>query len=148
MMKFGDMACFVKNVIQYSAVKVKDYIWNFKSDDLEYACEQVGVPYFPVDEPWENEEVFEKYKTAVLLIKKYVKELQSFHRKYYQDYCQYKHGLSAALAPMQNQLMQDDKEQQEILMENPLEGNLRTFHQGTIGQYKNGQEAYLPWDCF
>lgn len=136
MMNLSDMAYFAKNVIRYKAADAKKYIWDFRSDDLEYICEQQGIPYFPLDEPWENEDVFDKYSKAVLLAQKYVKELQTFHRKYYQDYCQYKHGLSVALTSMQNPLLKRDKERREALIKNPLEGALQTFHQGTIGQYE------------
>lgn len=136
MMNLGDMDYFAKNVIRYSAAKVKEYIWNFQTDNLEYICKQFGMPWFPLDEPWEKEDVFECYKGAVLRTQAYVKELQEFHRKYYLDYCQYKHGLSVALTPMQNPLMKDDTERRNKLMGNPLEGGLQTFHQGTIGQYE------------
>ena len=136
MMNLGDMAYFAKNVIRYSASKVKSYIWDFKTDDLEYICGQFGIPYFPLDDPWEHEDVFLAYKAALLRIQRFVKELQAFHKKYYQDYCQYKHGLSVGLAPMQNPLMKDDVERREKLMEQPLEGGLQTFHQGTLDQYQ------------
>lgn len=136
MMNLGDMAYFAKDVIRYSAAKVKDYIWNFKADDLEYICDQLGIPYFSFDEPWEHEDVFEGYKEALLRTRGFIKELQEFHKKYYQDYCQYKHGLSVGLNPMQNPLMKDDVERLNKLMENPLEGGLQTFHQGTLAQYQ------------
>ena len=92
------------------------------------------MPYFPLEDPWEKTDVFEEYKDAVLLTKEYVRELQRFHRKYYQDYCQYKHGLSVALTPMQKPLMKFDDN--GSLNENPLENGLLTFHQGTISQYE------------
>ena len=92
------------------------------------------MPYFPLEDPWEKTDVFEKYKDAVLLTQEYVRELQRFHRKYYQDYCQYKHGLSVALTPMQKPLMKCDDN--GSLNENPLENGLLTFHQGTISQYE------------
>lgn len=136
MMNLGDIDYFAKNVIRYSAVKVKDYIWNFQTDNLKYICKQFGMPWFSLDEPWENEDVFEEYKKAVFRTQAYVKELQEFHKKYYLDYCQYKHGLSVALAPMQNPLMKDEIERREKLMKNPLEGALQTFHQGTVAQYE------------
>ena len=85
MLNLDDMAYFAKNVIRYNATKVKDYIWNFKVDDLEYLCHQFGMPYFPLEDPWEKTDVFEEYKDAVLLTKEYVRELQRFHRKYYVD---------------------------------------------------------------
>lgn len=134
MINLDDMAYFAKNVVRYNATRVKEYIWNFESDDLEYLCHQFGMPYFPLDDPWEKADVFECYTEAVLLTQKYVKELQGFHRRYYQDYCQYKHGLSVALAPMQKPLMKSDD--RGSFDERPLENGLQTFHQGTIAQYE------------
>jgi len=97
MMNLGNMAYFAKNVIRYSASKVKTYIWNYKTDDLEYTCEQLDLPFFSLDVDWENEEFFEKYKECLLRTQSFIKDLQSFHKQYYQDYCQYKHGLSVGL---------------------------------------------------
>lgn len=136
MMNLGDMAYFARNVIRYSATKVKRYIWDFESDNLEYVCEQLGMPYFSLDEPWENIDVFNRYKESLLRTQNFIKNLQTFHKKYYQDYCQYKHGLSVGLAPMQNPLMKDDTERREKYMERPLDNGLLTFHQGTIEQYQ------------
>ncbi len=136
MMNLGDMAYFAKNVIRYSASKVKTYIWEFRTDDLEYICKQTGIPYLSFDEPWENVDAFEGYKESLLRTQSFIKELQAFHKKYYQDYCQYKHGLSVGLMPMQNPLKKDDFERKDKLMENPLEGGLQTFHQGTVNQYQ------------
>lgn len=66
------------------------------------------MPWFPLDELWEKEDIFERYKEGSLRTQAYVKELQDFHKKYYPDYCQYKHGLSAVLPPMKYPLMKND----------------------------------------
>lgn len=142
MQNLNDKAYFAKNVIRYNASKVKDYIWDFDAENLEYICQQMKLPFFPLDEPWEIEEVFEGYKNAILLTQRFIKELQGFHKKYYQDYCQYKHGLAVALTPMQNPLMKDDVERKESIMNKPLEGGLQTFHQGTIAQYENRNRTF------
>ena len=134
MMNLDDMAYFAKNVVRYNATRVKDYIWAFKADDLEYLCKQFGVPYFSLDDPWEKAEVFTVYRESVLLTQEYLKELQTFHKKYYQDYCQYKHGLSVALTPMQKPRMKGDDG--ELLDEHLLENSLQTFQQGTVEQYE------------
>lgn len=143
MMNLSELAYFAKKVIRYSASEVKRYIWDFKGDNLEYLCKQFGYPYFDLNEPWEKENVFEGYKDGVLRTQKYVKELQVFHKKYYSDYCQYKHGLSVGLTPMQNPLMKDDEEMRKHILEHPLQGCLQTFHQGTVGQYEKQNET-LP----
>ena len=143
MQNLNDMAYFAKNVIRYNATKVKNYIWHFDADNLEYLCQQMKVPFFPLNEPWENEEAFEGYKNAILLTQRFIRELQKFHKKYYQDYCQYKHGLAVALTPMQKPLMQDDDERRQSIMSDPLIGGLQTFHQGTIAQYEKRNET-LP----
>ena len=33
-----DIAYFAKNVVNYRATEVKNYIWNFKYDDIEYGA--------------------------------------------------------------------------------------------------------------
>lgn len=136
MMNVGDLAFFAKKVIHYDATKVKKYIWNFRVDDLEYICREFAMPYFPLNEPWEKKEVFEGYKECIIRTQRFVKELQIFHKKYYLDYCQYKHGLSVALTPMQSPLMKANKKRLENVMQNPLENGLQTFHQGTVEQYE------------
>lgn len=94
-----DIAYFAKNVVNYKAVEVKNYIWNFKADDIAHIMHEFKLPYFPLDDPWEHQEVFEFYKGSVLLIQDYLRDLIAFHKKYYLDYCQYKHGMSVALCP-------------------------------------------------
>ncbi|MDE7324965.1 MAG: hypothetical protein K2N63_01590 [Lachnospiraceae bacterium] len=95
----GDIAYFAKNVVNYNATKVKKYIWEFKTDEIEYIMQEFKLPYFSLDDPWENQEVFDYYRKSVLLIQQYLQELIAFHKKYYLDYCQYKHGMSVALCP-------------------------------------------------
>ena len=79
------------------------------------------LPYFSLQEPWENKEVFEGYKTAVLLMQQFLQELVAFHKKYYLDYCQYKHGMSVTLCPFGKQ---HSKKEAKC---NPHEGALMTF---------------------
>ena len=142
LMRLGEMEYFARNGIRYSAAKVKKYFRDFDIDNLEYSCSQFDMPYFPLDEPWEKGEVFEDYKDGVQLTQVYLKELQSFHQKYYQDYCQYKHGLAVALTPMQNPLMKDETDRCEKRMQHPMEGGLQIFHQGTIGRYEEINQLY------
>lgn len=40
--------------------------------------DEFNLPYFTLDEPWENVEAFEHYKTAVLLMQRYLHELIAF----------------------------------------------------------------------
>lgn len=47
----GDIAYFAKNVVNYNATQVKDYIWKFDTNNLEYIMQEFGLPYFPLDEP-------------------------------------------------------------------------------------------------
>lgn len=136
LMNTGDIAYFAKNVITYKATAVKKYIWDFKVDDLSYIADQFHLPYFDLDEPWENEEVFAMYSSSMLLIQSIVKALQKFHKKYYLDYCQYKHGLSVGLGSIQLPLMVGDTERLNKMMEKPLENSLCTFHNETIEEYK------------
>lgn len=142
-MNLGDLAYFAKNVVRYNPTDVKKYIWDFKADDPEYVCRQFGMPHFPLDKPWEHADVFEAYKQAVLNTQQLVRELKTFHQKYYQDYCQYKHGLSVALVPLQKPLMKNDVERRKMMMKNPLENGLETFHQGTLAQYQKRNRS-LP----
>lgn len=136
LMNLKDLSTFTKDELFYKASEAKKYIWNFNADDLEYLTDQFDYKYFPLDEPWEVEEAFKGYRDGVLLTQEYVKELQAFHKKYYDDYCQYKHGLSVGLAPMENPLMKSDSERRNAIMANPLEGALFTFHNGTVGDYQ------------
>lgn len=124
----GDIAYFAKNVINYKANQVKDYIWRFDTNSLEYVMQEFKLPYFPLDEPWEEQEVFEHYKQSVLLIQGYLRDLIEFHKKYYLDYCQYKHGMAVALCPFGKQYLKDENER------NLLEGALMTFDSYTVGK--------------
>lgn len=136
MMNLENLSYFAKNVVQYNATKVKKYIWKFDVEDLEYICGQFRVPYFPLDEVWEKEKVFDSYKEAVLRTQGYLKELKEFHRKYYVDYCQYKHGLAVALSPAENPIMKGDAERINSILKKPEKCGLWTFHQGTVGDYE------------
>lgn len=124
----SDIAYFAKNVVNYKANQVKDYIWKFDTNNLEYIMQEFGLPYFPLDEPWENQDVFEQYKQSVLLMQEYLRDLSEFHKKYYLDYCQYKHGMSVALCPFGKQYFKNEKEW------NLLEGALMTFDSYTVGK--------------
>ena len=97
-----DIAYFAKNVVNYRATEVKNYIQNFKYDDIEYFMEQFKLPFFDLDdaEAWgEHQDVFEGYKKSVLFMQDYLKRLIQYHKHYYLDYCQYKHGMAVALKP-------------------------------------------------
>lgn len=131
-----DIRFFTKDVLRYRAGQVKKYIWQFDADDLAYLAEQFGYPYFDFDEVWENKEAFEVYKNGMIFTQNCVKELQAFHKKYYDDYNQYKHGLSVGLSPMENPLMKGDDDRQKQIMSEPLMGALYTFHNGTIEDYQ------------
>lgn len=122
----SDISYFAKNVVNYNATEVKKYIWNFKTENIKFIMDEFNLPYFTFDEPWENEEVFEYYKTAVLLIQQYLHELIVFHKKYYLDYCQYKHGMSVALCPFGKQHTKNEKKT------DPHEGALMTFDSYTV----------------
>lgn len=142
MMSFKELATFTKDVLYYRAGDVVKYIRNFDADDVKYLADQIGFCYYPIDENdseyvmWGNSDTFEQYKKSIQLTQRYVKEMQNFHQKYYDDYCQYKHGLSVALAPMQNPLKKGDTDGLNKTMENPLEGGLFTFHNGTVEEYQ------------
>lgn len=95
-----DISNFVKNVVRYSAAKIKKYIWDFKTNDPENVLKEFFLPYFDLDdnEAWmEHQDCFVAYREAVLRMQEYLKELVEFHKEYYQDYCQYKHGLAVGL---------------------------------------------------
>lgn len=51
-----DIAYFAKNVVNYRATEVKNYIWNFKYDDIEYFMEQFKLPFFDLDDAEEKRE--------------------------------------------------------------------------------------------
>lgn len=72
------------------------------------------------DMPQLPRECFESYKDAVLLIQSYIKELVAFHKNYYQDYCQYKHGMAVLL-------------RKSSACENLLKGTLWTYNSYNIG---------------
>lgn len=143
LMCIDDLSFFTKDVLRYPASKAKRYIWNFDADNLKYLADQFLYPYFSLDEVWESKECFEAYKNGVLFTQKCVKELQAFHQKYYDDYNQYKHGLSVGLTPVQNPLMKGDEERRKQIMLEPLMGALYTFHNGTIEDYQKRTGA-LP----
>lgn len=120
MMKYArDVSTFVKSVVVYRAGDVTKYIGEFNTDDFEYMMEQMQLLYFPLDEPWENTEVFEEYKKSVLLIKDYLKKLIAHHKKYNLHYNQYKHGQAVALRPF--------AKPPEDVPENMLEAGLVAF---------------------
>lgn len=121
-----DIAYFAKNVVNYNATEVKKYIWNFQADKLEYIMQEFKLPYFLLDEPWENREVFEFYKESILRMQQWLQELIAFHKKFYLDYCQYKHGMSVALRPFGRQHMKSEERR------NPHEGVLMTFDSYTV----------------
>lgn len=98
-----DIAYFAKNVINYNAPKVVKYIWTFDTDELEFIMHEFKLPYFSLKEPWEEREVFETYKESLLRMQQWLQELIAFHKKYYLDYCQYKHGMSVAMRPFGRQ---------------------------------------------
>ncbi|MGO5315168.1 hypothetical protein ACTQ1O_12320 [Bilifractor sp. LCP21S3_A7] len=126
---------FARDVVVYQAGKVKNYIWDFKTDDLEYVLEQFHLPYFDLDDPWENEDVFNAYKESVLMLQEYTKELIVFHKHYYQDYCQYKHGMAVSLRygnPNPDKL---------------TEGAFKTFDSYTVGT-RMKQTKSAPALCF
>lgn len=112
---------FARDVVIYNATEIKRYIWDFKTDDLAYILKQFHLPYFDIenDTAWENKECFQVYRTAVLLIQDHVKKLVRFHRHYYQDYCQYKHGMAVSL-------------RKASASKNPLEGALWTYDSNSI----------------
>lgn len=142
LMNLRDISFFVKDELYYSAGKVKEYIRGFDVDSFEEICKQFDYPYFDENSLDENEQLdwrengYDIYREAVELTQKYVKELKEFHHKYYEDYCQYKHGLSVGLVPMQAILMKSDIKREKEIMSNPSENALYTFHNGTIGDYE------------
>ena len=148
MMNLENLSYFAKNVVQYNATKVKKYIWKFDVEDLEYICGQFRVPYFPLDEVWEKEKVFDSYKEAVLRTQGYLKELKEFHRKYYVDYCQYKHGLAVALSPAENPIMKGDAERINSILKKPEKCGLWTFHQAQLVITKSEQGVFRRWVLF
>ncbi len=133
----GDIAYFAKNVVNYNATKVKKYIWDFKIDEIEYIMQEFKLPYFSLEDPWENQEVFDYYKKSVLLIQQYLKELIAFHKKYYLDYCQYKHGMSVALCPFGKQRTKSE-EKGDL-----RKGVLMTFDSYTVDK-RYGVSGELP----
>jgi hypothetical protein len=121
----SDISFFAKNVVNYRASEVKKYIWNFKSEDLEYVLGEFKLPYFLLDEAWKAENVFEEYRNSVLLMQRYIKELIQFHKNYYLDYCQYKHGMSVALLPLGNQKSREEvKREQKKHQDNGFDNNI------------------------
>ena len=128
-----DIAYFAKHVITYSASKVTKYIRDFDTSNTEFMLKEFGVPYFPLDEPWENQEVFESYKKAVFLIKEYLDALIAHHSKYYLHYCQYKHGLSVALRPFATGNPTGDG--------NPMSGAVMTFDNKNYLKRSAGQRG-------
>lgn len=91
---------FVKDVVNYRATEVKKYIWKFNVDDPQKILEEFFLPYFDLDDSqaWEeHQECYIEYRAAVLRMQAYLKELIDFHKKHYQDYCQYKHGSAVGL---------------------------------------------------
>lgn len=122
----NDIAYFAKNVVNYNATEVKKYIWNFQADKLEYIMQEFKLPYCLLDEPWEDQDTFELYKESILRMQQWLQELITFHKKYYLDYCQYKHGMSVALCPFGQQHMKSEEKR------NPHEGVLITFDSYTV----------------
>jgi hypothetical protein len=95
----ADISYFVKHVIVYQAGAVNQYIRDFDTENIEYLLKQMQLLYFPLDEPWENAEIFEHYKNSVLLTQDYLRELKMHHNKFSLHYNQYKHGQAVALRP-------------------------------------------------
>lgn len=133
----GDIAYFAKNVVNYKASQVKKYIWDFKVDDIEYIMQEFRLPYFPLNEPWEDQEVFEFYKKSVLLMQSYLRDLITFYKKYYLDYCQYKHGMSVALCPFGKMHKKNERRP------DPHICGLMTFDSYTV-EKRSGASGELP----
>lgn len=138
LMNSKDIAYFAKNVVVYPAGEIKKYIWHFDTESIEHIMLEFGLPYFPLDEPWENLEVYKGYRDAILLIQHYLKELIAFHKKYYLDYCQYKHGMAVALRPFGK-----EQTKNEVDVKEPGKGFLMTFDSYTVGRRQKFSEA-LP----
>src|SRR5699024_7683202 len=63
-----DPAFFAKDVITYKVGTISSFIREFETYDLQTVLDAFDLPYFPLDEPWENAEVFERYRKSVLMI--------------------------------------------------------------------------------
>jgi len=98
----ADISYFIRSVVIYNASEVNKYIRNFDAENIEYIMEQMRLLYFPLDEPWENAEVFETYKMSVLLIQDYLRKMIIHHKRFALHYNQYKHGQAIALRPFAN----------------------------------------------
>lgn len=112
-----DIEYFAKNVITYNATKIIQYIEKFNVDDVQYILQEYQIPYFDLDNKWEDfPDVFEDYKVAVLLIQDMFKLIKSFFMKYKLYYNQYKHGLSIGLNPFCTNANGNDKLDEATLM--------------------------------
>ena len=115
----SDISYFVKHVIVYRAGVVNQYIRDFDTENLEYLLNQMQLLYFPLDEPWENKEIFEYYTGSVLLTQDYLRDLKKHHTQFSLHYNQYKHGQAVALRPF--------AAPPESVNENMLEAGLMVF---------------------
>lgn len=121
-----DLSNFVKNFVNYKASDTKKYIWNFQSDDIDYILKEFGIPSYLLSLE-EDKESFQKYSRSIRIIQDYVKAIQAFHKKYYRDYCQYKHGMAVALTPYGKFFKKNDSEFKKYVRANLLQGSLNTF---------------------
>lgn len=138
-----DPAFFAKDVITYKVGTISSLIREFETYDLQTVLDAFDLPYFPLDEPWENAEVFERYCKSVLMIQAYVKDLATFHQKYYLDYCQYKHGMAVSLCPFGNNKKGEFQEEKKAHWG---DGALMTFDNYEISKRMN-KTNNLPQLC-
>ena len=136
-----DPSFFAKDVITYKVGKISGFIREFEAYDLQAILNIFDLPYFPLNEPWENIEVFETYQKSVLLLQSYVKELAEFHQKYYLDYCQYKHGMAVALCPFGRSDKKGDCQEEKRAQWG--EGALMTFDNYNVSKRMKGTKI-LP----
>ena len=108
---------------------------------MEYILNEFGIPNYllPLEE---DKESFQKYSRSIKIIQDYVKAAQAFHKKYYRDYCQYKHGMSVALSPYGKFFPKNNSEFEKYVRENLLQGSLNTFDNKVLNGRSN--DGKLP----
>lgn len=118
---------FARNVVIYKAWAVKDYIWNFKYDDVCYIANEFHFPFIDRNNNQSSlkRDDFEKYRKAMLLMQEYLEQLVKFHKRYYLDYCQYKHGLAVSLSF------------EKTALQKPTQGVLKTYDSYPVGTRMN-----------
>ena len=103
-----DVEWFAKSVIHYNASEIKKKIEKYECKDINKLCEDFRIPYLNMSIEWPVQDTYDFVKKSLIFIQDSISNIIIFYKKYYKDYCQYKHGMSVALSKFGNKKWDDN----------------------------------------